>query len=392
MNKPAFLKQPMMVRVLYALLPVAAAAVYLFGWRVMALVGVSALFAFLAEWAMVQGKNGKISQAMWVTAALYGPRPAPPPPPRGGGTPPPPPPPHPAATSDKDDAPEPENQPTTPFWIAAVGIVFAIVFGKMVFGGFGKNVFNPAIVGRAFVYVCFPVELTSKFVPAFRDFPGGLARWSFPALAELPAHLAAPGLKVVDAVTAATPMWTRRDYGFEVGLWDLFTGRIGALFDHMGHAQVLAAGSAGEACALAILLGAAYLLWTKTANWRLMLGALIGAVAANLLLRNALGIAAVPPLGFTLFSGAFLYAAVFMVTDPISAPKLKESIWVYGILIGALIVFFRYKAVFAGGVAFAILIGNMFAPSLDLWIKRWQARKKPVGPGADRAGSKEAKA
>ena len=358
MNKPAFLKQPMMVRVLYALLPVAAAAVYLFGWRVMALVGVSALFAFLAEWAMVQGKNGKISQAMWVTAALYG----------------------------------LALPPTTPFWIAAVGIVFAIVFGKMVFGGFGKNVFNPAIVGRAFVYVCFPVELTSKFVPAFRDFPGGLARWSFPALAELPAHLAAPGLKVVDAVTAATPMWTRRDYGFEVGLWDLFTGRIGALFDHMGHAQVLAAGSAGEACALAILLGAAYLLWTKTANWRLMLGALIGAVAANLLLRNALGIAAVPPLGFTLFSGAFLYAAVFMVTDPISAPKLKESIWVYGILIGALIVFFRYKAVFAGGVAFAILIGNMFAPSLDLWIKRWQARKKPVGPGADRAGSKEAKA
>jgi Na+-transporting NADH:ubiquinone oxidoreductase subunit B len=163
-------------------------------------------------------------------------------------------------------------------------------------------------------------------------------------------------------------MWSRRDYGFEVGIWDLVTGQIGGLFDHAGHARILAAGSAGEVCALAILLGAIYLLWTKTANWRLMLSTLLGAVATNLLLRNALGIEAVPPLGFTLFSGGFLYAAVFMVTDPISAPRLKESMWPYGIFIGAMIVFFRYKAVFAGGVAFAILLGNMARPfprSLD---------------------------
>lgn len=358
MKKPAFLKQIMMIRVLYALIPVAAAAVYLFGWRVLALTAVSALFAFLAEWIMVPAKPGKISQAVWVTAALFG----------------------------------LSLPPTTPFWVAAIGIVFGIVFGKMVFGGFGKNIFNPAIVGRAFVYVCFPVEMTSRFVPAFRDFPGGFARWSFESLKTLPADLAAPGLKLVDAVTAATPMWSRRDYGAETGLWNLVTGRIGELFDHAGRTQVLAAGSAGEVCAIAILLGAAYLLWTKTANWRLMLGTLIGATALNLILRTGLGIEAVPPLPFTLFSGAFLYAAVFMVTDPISAPKIKESQWIYGIFIGALIVFFRYKAVFAGGVAFAILIGNMFAPSLDLWIKRFQDRKKTVGPVPDRAGSGGTKA
>lgn len=357
MKKPAFLKQPMMMRVLYALIPVAVAAVYLFGWRVLALVGVSGLFAFLAEWAMIPATNGKISQAVWVTAALFG----------------------------------LSLPPTAPFWVAAVGVVFGIVFGKMVFGGFGKNVFNPAIVGRAFVYVCFPVEMTSRFVPAFRGFPGGFARWSFESLRELPAELAAPALQVVDAITAATPMWSRRDYGAEVRLWDLVTGQIGGLFDHAGHARILAAGSAGEVCALAILLGAVYLLWTKTANWRLMLSTLLGAVAANLLLRNALGIAAVPPLSFTLFSGAFLYAAVFMVTDPISAPRLKESMWAYGAAIGALIVFFRYKAVFAGGVAFAILMGNVLAPSLDLWIKRFQARKKGAGPVPDRAGSGESK-
>ncbi len=345
MKKPAFLKQLMMMRVLYALIPVAVSAVYLFGWRVLALVAVSSLFAFLAEWAMVyNSKTAKVSQAVWVTATLYG----------------------------------LSLPPTTPFWIAAVGAVFGIVFGKMVFGGFGKNVFNPAIVGRAFVYVCFPVEMTSRFVPSFRGFPGGFAQWSFDSLKELPAELAAPGLKIVDAITAATPMWSRRDYGFTVRLWDLVTGQIGGLFDHAGHTQVLAAGSSGEVCALAILLGAIYLLWTKTANWRLMLGTLIGAAALNLLLRNGLHIDAVPPLPFTLFSGAFLYAAVFMVTDPISAPKLPLSMWIYGLFIGAMIVFFRYKAVFAGGVGFAILLGNMLAPSLDLWIKRYQALKKEV--------------
>ncbi|MDD2240407.1 MAG: RnfABCDGE type electron transport complex subunit D [Kiritimatiellae bacterium] len=340
MKKPAFLKQAMMVRVLYALIPVALAAVYLFGWRVLALVAVSSLFAFLAEWVMVPARPGKISQAVWVTAALFG----------------------------------LSLPPTTPFWIAAVGVAFGIVFGKMVFGGFGKNIFNPAIVGRAFVYVCFPVELTSRFVPAFRGFPGGFAHWSFDALKALPAGLATPGLKLADAVTAATPMWSRRDYGVETGLWDLLTGQIGEPFSQAGQTRILAAGSAGEVCAIAILLGAVYLLWTKTANWRLMVSALLGAVAANLLLRNGLGIETVPPLPFTLFSGALLYATVFMVTDPISAPRLKESMWPYGFLIGALVVFFRYKAVFAGGVAFAILIGNMCAPSLDLWIKRWRAR------------------
>ena len=346
MKKLAFLKQLMMMRVLYALIPVAVAAVYLFGWRVLAVTGVSCLAAFLAEWMMIPAKTGKISQAVWVTGALYG----------------------------------LSMPPTVPYWIAAVGAAFGIIFGKMVFGGFGRNVFNPAVVGRAFVYVCFPVEMTGRFVPAFRGFPGGFAKWCFTSLDQLPPELAAPGLKVVDAITAVTPMWSRRDYGFTTRLWDLVTGQIGGLFDNAGQTQILAAGSAGEVCAIAILLGAVYLLWTKTANYRLMLGTLIGAVAMNLLLRNGLGIDGVPPLPFTVFSGAFLYAAVFMVTDPISAPRLPLSMWLYGFFIGAMVVFIRYKAVFAGGVAFAILLGNMIAPSLDLWIKRFRERKAEAKP------------
>jgi Na+-transporting NADH:ubiquinone oxidoreductase subunit B len=93
--------------------------------------------------------------------------------------------------------------PALPFWMAAVGIVVALSFGKELFGGFGRNVFNPAIVGRAFVYVAFPIEMTSRFAPAWRGGLAGFARWG-----------ARRTLDGVDALTAATPMWFRRDFGF----------------------------------------------------------------------------------------------------------------------------------------------------------------------------------
>jgi Na+-transporting NADH:ubiquinone oxidoreductase subunit B len=340
-----FLKQKNMLRVLYALIPATLCAIYFFGWRVIAMVAVSGAACFVTEWIMASQRNGKVSYAVFVTAALYG----------------------------------LSLPPTTPFWIVAVGGIIAILFGKMTFGGFGKNIFNPAIVGRAFVYVSFPVELTSRFVPVFKGFPGGYSRWSLQAAESLPGYLARPALGVADAVSAATPMWARRDFGYVTDLVNLIVGNIGGVFSFEEAPRILAAGSAGEVSAIAILLGAAYLLWTKTAQWRLMASTLIGAVALNVVLRYGLGIEAVPPLPFTLFSGALLYATVFMVTDPVSAPKVPLSQWIYGIFIGAMVVFFRYKSIFAGGVAFSILLGNMLAPSLDLWIKRY--RTKSAGGG-----------
>jgi Na+-transporting NADH:ubiquinone oxidoreductase subunit B len=342
MKKPIFLKQKMMMKVVLALMPVLLSAVCFFGWRVAAVVAVSVFFAVLTEWIMSASRKGKISQAVYVTAILYG----------------------------------LSLPPTVPFWIAAVGAIVAIFFAKEVFGGFGKNIFNPAIVGRAFVYVSFPQELTSRFVPAFQGFPGGFRHWSFESLQEIPAYLKQAGLTATDAVTAATPMWSRRDYGFVTDIKQLLFGNISSVFEFEGSKMSLAAGSAGEVSAIIIILAGIYLLITKTAKWQLTLSTIAGAVGLNLLLRNIFGISAVPPVLFTLLSGGFLFAAVFMVTDPISAPKLPISQWLYGITIGALIVFFRYKAIFAGGVGFAILIGNMLAPSFDLWIKRFQSRKK----------------
>jgi Na+-transporting NADH:ubiquinone oxidoreductase subunit B len=338
-----FLKQAAMLRVLYALIPVALAGIYFFGWRVAIIVAVSALAGFCTEWIMVSQKKGKVTYACFVSTTLY-------------------------ALS---------LPPTTPFWIVSVGAVIALLFGKEAFGGFGKNIFNPAIVGRAFVYVAFPIELTGSFVPVFSGFPGGFAQWSFTALSSLPPDLSVVGAGVADAVSAATPMLAHRDLGHTAGITQLLFGNIASVFTYDGRTVFLAAGSAGELSALLIALSGIYLLFTKTANWRLMLSPVIGGTAMNLLLRHILGIDAVPSLLFSLLSGGFLYAAVFMVTEPVSGPKQPLSQWIYGIFIGAMIVFLRYKSLFSGAVGFAILLGNILAPSLDLWIKRILASRTP---------------
>jgi Na+-transporting NADH:ubiquinone oxidoreductase subunit B len=340
-SKPSFLKQKNMLRVLYALAPVALVSIYYFGWRVALVCAVSILVAFLTEWIMASRRKGKISYACFVTASLY-------------------------ALS---------LPPLTPIWIVAVGAIIAIIFGKEAFGGFGKNVFNPAVVGRAFVYVCFPVELTSRFVPVFKGFPGGFAQWSFAAVRNAPEYLARANIHIADAITAATPMWVQRDYGYAVSPVNLILGNIGETFERDGM-RVLAAGSIGEVCTVVLIIAALYLLITRTAQWRLMISTLAGAVLCNIIMRTFLGIIATPPLLFTLFSGGLVYAAVFMVTDPVSAPKQKLSQWTYGIFIGAMIVFLRSKAIFAGGVGFAILLGNIISPSLDLWLRRIMPGKK----------------
>ena len=346
-RRTLFMPQAIMMRMVYALLPILAAGIYFFGWRVLALAAACLVGGVGMEWVMTSRRGKPISQACFVTVLLY-------------------------ALS---------LPPTMPFWMAFVGVVVAILFGKEVFGGFGRNFANPAIVGRAFVYIAFPTQMTGSFVPAFRGFPGGFGHWSLLGLPRLPEWLS-PALKSgVAAVTAATPMWSRRDFGYEAPLLNLFLGNIGGTFQGEYGPKVLAAGAIGEVSAALILLAAVYLLVTKTANWRLMAGPLIGAVAANVVFRNLAGVNLVPPLPFTLLSGALLYGTVFMVTEPISAPKKSPSVWVYGILIGALIVFMRWKAQFAGAVGFAILIGNIVGPSLDMAVTAWEERRKAAQAG-----------
>lgn len=262
-------RQKAMNRMLIALAPLAVAAVYLFGWRVGGVLAVVLAAGYLTELTTARRRGQAVSTAALVTCVLYG----------------------------------LSLPPTTPMWIAAVGAVAAILFGKEVSGGSGRNPFNPAIVGRAFVYICFPVELTGKFVPAFSRWPGGLAHWSFETLKELPTQLSAAAGAVADAVTQATLLRASAVYGYETPWRQLAMGNITGTFDAGGTAKVLAAGSMGEGCAVLIVLAGIYLLWTRTASWRLMLGGLAGVVVSNVLFRNVLGFAAlghVPPLHFTL--------------------------------------------------------------------------------------------
>lgn len=339
------MKQPQMKRMLFALTPLLLSAIYFFGWRAAVIWAVCNVVGFATEFIMCRRFRQSVSQACFVTCWLL-------------------------ALS---------LPVTTPLWVAAVGTVVAVLFGKMVFGGFGKNFVNPAILGRAFVYVCFPVDLTARFVPVFTGFPGGFAKWSFESLKELPSNLAGEGRVLADAISQASPMWANREYGYEASIWQLLLGNIQGLWDAAGQTRILSAGSMGEGCAVLVAIAAVYLLVTKTAKWQLMLGGFVGLLASNVLFRNVLGFSGlgdVPPLHLNLLSGTTMFALVFMVTDPVSAPKKKEAMLAYGFVIGFLVVLLRWRGVFVAAASFSILLGNIVGPLLDLAAEARLARRK----------------
>jgi len=371
-RRKLFLKQKVMLRMVYALLPLLASAIYFFGWRALGVVAFVFALGLTTEYVTSRNRGQPVSMACLVTCMLYG----------------------------------LSLPPTVPFWVAGVGIFVGILFGKEVFGGFGKNFANPAIVGRAFVYVCFPVPLTGQFVPAFRGFPAGLTHWSMESFlrsaGQLPEYLHAAGGRIADAVTQASPMWVNKAHGATAtyeghSFWNMLWGNIGGLFEAgPGGQKVLAAGSMGEGCAVLIAIAAVYLLVTRTANWRLMLSGFVGLAAATFLFRNLLGYDdlatagqwryVVPPLHFTLVAGTTAYAAVFMVTDPVSAPKQRPAQFAYGFLIGFLIVFLRWRGVFVAAASFSILLGNIVGPLLDIGAQAWKNRKKQTVAAKDRGG------
>ena len=233
-----------------------------------------------------------------------------------------------------------------------MGIAFGIIFGKMVFGGFGRNIFNPAITARAFVYISFGVPMTAKFIgnaTTLGFFPAGLGTW----------------ISKADSVSAATPLVTK-----SVGLLDLFLG--------------LNSGSFGETSALLILLGGIYIVYKKAANGKIVLSSLLSFVllqtifwASGLQIATENGLTAASSPLTALFSGSFLLASFFMITDPVSASQSTDAgRWVYGAMFGLLTVLIRTFSTWIEGVTFAILIANMFAPLLDTLLKSTKAKKK----------------
>jgi len=311
----------MMRKVVYSLIPIFAFSILLYGWRSLAVTATVFLFGILSEYIFTKPKGKKVSEAVLVTSALY-------------------------ALS---------MPPSVPLWIAAIGIIFGVVFAKGVFGGFGRNIFNPAIAGRLFVYVAFPDGMQRSFIQPWR--PG--MPWTF-------------GLGTsVDTATSATPLMDMKE-GIAPNLLDLITGfRMGAL---------------GESAAILIILAALYLIFTKTANWKIIISTFLSFSVVTVILW-AVGIAPAgssapfPPIA-SMLSGSLLFITVFMVTDPVTAPKKPGAQWAYGILIGGVSAAIRIFSLFPEGVSFGLLIGNTFASLLDEWFPAAKKKAKKKGAAA----------
>lgn len=309
-----FMKQKMMHPIMLALLPIALVATYFYGLRALVLLLVNIVVASLVEYLSNSKifKRNKISEAAIVTACLY--------------------------TMTLPVA--------IPLWISIVGIAFGIFFGKMIFGGFAKNVFNPALVGRVFIYVNFPQQMTIFWNKAASGFPGGFGTYMTNAL---------------DSVTQSTPMTAFKMQSVYQSVSSTFLGQI--------------PGVIGETSKILVILAAIYLIYKKIASWEIMAASVVGFCALSLVF-NALHVASVPNPIQGMLMGGFLFGTVFMATDPVSAAKTTAGKWIYGIIIGIVTVIIRGFALFAGGVMFAILIGNTFAPIIDYCVNKIKENKK----------------
>ena len=296
-----FLKQPMMRRVLYSLIPLYLYGLWMYGYKLLLIAAVTFVCGIGTEWLFERKKSGKVSEAVLVTCALY-------------------------ALA---------FPPKTPLWIIAVGIIFAVSLGKGVYGGFGRNIFNPAITGRTFVYISFAVVLLVSYT-------------SFGAF----------GANVADVVASATPLGLMRA-GQKVEIGSLLFG--------------LHSGAIGEGMVLLVAAAAIYLIATKTASWRIILSSVAAAAALNAALYFG-GVSKALPME-SLLAGSFFFVTVFMATDPVSAPKRPASHYVYGALIGATVVIIRTFSAFPEGTSFAILFGNTFATLIDMGV---DGMKKPA--------------
>ena len=338
-------KQPINRRVVFALLPCVAGSVYFFGWRCLFMTIWVALIAFVVEFIFTRHRREPVSEAVFVTSTIF------------------------ALIM----------PPTVPLHVVTIGVVFAIMFAKEVFGGFGRNIFNPAMAGRCFVYICFPIALTSTWAQPASGPWGALDRWT-----------TAP---TIDTVTSATPMAYLKagqivlekdnEHALKTIPIKIETEQV----VHVDQNSFLLAltfgrisGTAGVTSVILILIGGVYLFYTKTASRHIILSLVVTYAVLNQVLYW-LDIEPVPGALPAVLGGGFLFGAFFMATDPISAPRTKPAKVIFGILIAVSTTVMRNFSIFNGGLMFSILIGNMFAPILDYAVKAYRAGKTIKGAG-----------
>jgi len=244
--------------------------------------------------------------------------------------------------------------PKLPVWAAVIGSAFAIAIGKMVFGGLGANIFNPAMAGRTFLTACFGVLMTTWTVPATID-------------SNMP-NITADNK--VSAVTQATPLaWSKQAIKAKENAVIANQQLKAAFFGTTG-------GCLGETSALVLIIGGIYLLIRKTINLHIplavLLSAFIFASIAYLINPNAY----ISPVTH-ITAGGLLLCAFFIATDPVTAPLTAKGMWIFGILVGSLIMLIRIIGEYPEGVMYAVLLGNAVTPLIDRFCKLTPAGGKP---------------
>ena len=301
-----------MKRVLLALIPAVIASIYFYGWRALVILVIVNVTGFLTEFLFLLRRRESVTSAVFVSSfilALCLP-------------------------------------PTIPYWMAAMGAVVGILFGKMAFGGFGKNVFNPAMVGRAFLYISFGGQLTASWANPFTGFPGGFARYQAAA---------------ADIIGQATPL-IQLGKDVQTNWLNLFLGSI--------------PGSLGETSAVLLILGGLYIIWKKAAAWQIVIGGFGGFLVTQTVFW-LIGLSSAGNPLYALFAGSFIFGVFFVITEPVSASQTTNpGRWIYGVFFGIMVVVIRTFSAWPEAVMFATLLSNIFAPLLDYWMKQRKQKRK----------------
>lgn len=289
----------MMSLVIISLIPPVIAGTYFYGLRVLAMIAVSYAAGGVVEVAFAALRRKPIHEGFLVTGLIF-----------------------PLILP-----------PTAPLWLVAVGVAFGAFFGKEVFGGTGRNLFNPALVGRLFVSLAFPRYFATMWGKMHWGGTGGLLRWT------------------VDATTQATPLISFK------GSHILATDPLSLLIGH-------APGCVGETFRIGIILGGLFLVFTRAADWRIPISYL-GGTAIFAAIFGVLLPGRVAPVWFQLLSGGLLFGAFYMANDPVTSPFTFRARWIYGAMLGLLTVLIRALSGLPESVMFAILLMNAAAPLLD---------------------------
>ena len=313
-----------MRNVVYALLPAAMFAVYAFGLAALVLLTTAVLTCVATEHILCRATGRASTINDWsvvITGLIYG----------------------------------LTLPPGLPLWMVVLGGVIAVGLGKFLFGGLGYNLFNPALVGRAFLLATFPTAMTTwtSVLGAERFHTLPSSTLSFP--------FAEP---VYDTVSGATPLAAFKFAHQPTGTLDLFLGMTG--------------GSTGETPALLLLAGGVYLMARQMMNWRIPAGIFTAALLFSALFHS-LDPQTYPAPLFTLFSGGLMLGALFMATDMVASPVTGTGCFIYGLLIGTVVMVIRLWGGMPEGVMYAILFGNAISPLIDRWIQ-------PITYGSGRRG------